>query len=362
MPIPQVRELRKAGRLQEAYTMALREYYEHPFDLLYKRSLAWVYYAFCKKAAAETDVSEFIQSVKGIKELELPSNDLLIADTLLWSYVKIFNNLSKETIIRYKEAYRVFNTLRGFCFTFPSEAFSALLEQLHKAFKNTPIYTFVFNESLHLLSPQDFLPKDLGYREIMPLAEQIYTAYAKHIYQGIGSINEEWNCLEYTPYKEMMVDFLPTLNQWIAAHPTYSFLPYYKAKMELFIEDEQALSNFLPFAKQQSDKMWVWQLLSEMVTDDELSFACLCKALTLANSKRFTEKIRIQLCKKLLKKKLYNEARTEIDIVLASKEPYNIPNKIAEWQEEWWYTRAVPFTDNTLLYNQFKEKAEVLLA
>ena len=67
MPIPQVRELRKAGRLQEAYTMALREYYEHPFDLLYKRSLAWVYYAFCKKAAAETDVSEFIQSVKGIK-------------------------------------------------------------------------------------------------------------------------------------------------------------------------------------------------------------------------------------------------------------------------------------------------------
>ena len=359
----QIKELRKAGRLQEAYTMALDEYNKAPFDIYKKRALGWVYYDYDKKAVEENNLNAFLTNVQNLKNLQFPPNEVDIFNNLLWQYIKMFSALRKQGNVNYQQANLLFDSLKGIYFTLPSEAFSALIEQLHKTYKNSYQYIEVIVGCLNFLRPEDFLSKDYNGRKIMPLAEQIYIAYSKKIMQG-DTVPNEFGFVEYKVNKEHIRSFLPTLTQWIEAHPNYIFLPYFKTKMELELlsNKEEVLDTFLPFAKKKQDDFWVWQLMSEIMTDKELSFACLCKALTLRTQEGFLGKIRVLLAKELIERKLFNEARTEIEFVLKEKQESNhkVPIEIQKRQQESWYTQAQPLKNNYVLYNQYKSQAEAL--
>ena len=247
-------------------------------------------------------------------------------------------------------------------FTLPSKEFSVLITALHKVYKNNHQYVEIIGKCIKYLRPEDFLPEVYNNRKLMPLAERIYYAYSKKILEG-DAIPNQYGIVEYHPNKENIKTFLSTLNHWIEKHPDYTFLPYYKAKLEIALGNTDALSAFLPFAKKKKNDFWVWQLISEIVTEQELVFACLCKALSLKTPEGFLSKIRIELTKKLIEKKLYNEARTEVESVFKEKLENNhkTPNEILKWQREQWYIEAQPLKNNFALYNQYKGKAEVIL-
>lgn len=196
-----VRELCREGKLKEAYTMAIVEYNVSPDNIYNKRSLGWVYYAYCKQAAEEVDVATFVTNVKGVKHLKLPPTDLMISNALLWCYVKFFRNLHLQERPNYEDAYKVFESLKDLCFTIPSQAFSALVEQLHKVYKYTPLYIQMIDVCLPWLRSEDFIPRIFNGKITMPLAEQLYIGYAKHILLGEASINETWGYIQYTPNK-----------------------------------------------------------------------------------------------------------------------------------------------------------------
>ena len=111
----------------------------------------------------------------------------------------------------------LYESLKGMYFTMPSKAFSALAEQLHKAYKDREEYLEVITDVMSFLRPEDFAPKSYQGTLITPLAEQIYQTYSKHILKS-GD-------------KEIIATFIPILHQWMQAHPEYNSLIYYYVEM-----------------------------------------------------------------------------------------------------------------------------------
>lgn len=364
MSFKEVTRLRKEGKIEEALAMAQEDYQKDPTNVWNKRSLSWVYYEFCKKAAVENHINDFLENVQKIKDLQLPQEDKMVFDTLTWEYRKLLAASITGEKIDFQRVNSLYQSLKGMHFTLPSKEFSVLVTALHNVFKESYQYTEVMGKCLKYLRPEDFLPEVYNDRKLMPLTERIYYAYVKNILKGEPTTNG-FGEITYNVNKEKVRDFLPTLDSWIVAHPEYTFLPYYKAKMELLLGDTDTLTTFLPFTKKKKNDFWVWQLLSEIVIDKEKEFACLCKALTLKTPESFLGRVRTNLAKLLIEKQLYNEARTEIEVVLKEKQEsgHKVPNQLQQWQQESWYAEAQPLNDNDnkALYNKYKGQAEAIL-
>lgn len=362
MSFKEITQLRKEGKLEEALTYAQQDYNKEPDNIWNKRSLSWVYYEFAKKAAAESNINNFLENVQKIKDLQMPPEEKMVFDTLIWEYRKLLASTKVGEKVDFQKANSLYQSLKGMYFTLPSKEFSVLVTALHKVFKESYQYTEVMGKCLKYLRPEDFLPEVYNDRKQMPLAERIYYAYGKNILKGEPTSNG-FGEITYNVNKERVRDFLPTLDSWIEAHPEYTFLSYYKAKMELLLGDTDTLTTFLPFAKKKKNDFWVWQLLSEIVTDKEKEFACLCKALTLKTPESFLGRVRTSLAKQLIEKQLYNEARTEIEAVLKEKQEsgHKVPNQLQQWQQESWYAQAQLLNDNKALYNKYKGQAEAIL-
>ena len=214
MMISEVTALRKAGDLEEALRIALEEFKENDSSIN-KYSLGWVYYDFCKRAVVENDLDTFLQYVQALKDLRFSIEEVLITDQLLWQYVKFFAQLRKTGKIALIDV--LYESLKGMYFTMPSKAFSALAEQLHKAYKDREEYLEVITDVMPFLCAEDFAPKSYQGILIMPLAEQIYIAYSRRILES-GD-------------KEIIATFIPILHQWMQAHPEYNSLIYYYVEM-----------------------------------------------------------------------------------------------------------------------------------
>ena len=299
MSFKEINQLRKEGKLEEALTYAQEDYNKEPDNIWNKRSLSWVYYEFAKKAAAEDNLNSFLENVQKIKDLQMPSEEKMVFNTLIWEYRKLLASTKVGEKVDFQKVNSLYQSLKGMHFTFPSKEFSVLLTALHNVFKESYQYTEVMGKCIQYLRPEDFLPEVYNDRKLMPLAERIYYAYGKNILKGEPTSNS-FGEISYNVDKEKVRDFLPILDSWIAAHPEYTFLPYYKAKMELLLGDTDTLTTFLPFAKKKKNDFWVWQLLSEIVTDKEKVFACLCKALTLKTPESFLGRVRTSLAKLLI--------------------------------------------------------------
>ena len=175
--------LRKEGKLDEAFMLALENYNKEPDNIWNKRALSWIYYDFCKKTAAENNVNEFLKNIQKIKDLQLPSEDKMIFDTLIWEYKKLLESTKIGDKINFQKANSLYQSLKGMHFTLPSKEFSILITALHKVYKDSHQYVEIINKCIKYLRPEDFLPEVYNNRKLMPLAERIYYAYSKKILQ-----------------------------------------------------------------------------------------------------------------------------------------------------------------------------------
>ena len=48
-----------------------------------------MYYEFAKKAAAESNINNFLENVQKIKDLQMPPEEKMVFDTLIWEYRKL---------------------------------------------------------------------------------------------------------------------------------------------------------------------------------------------------------------------------------------------------------------------------------
>lgn len=363
MSFKEIKELRQAGRLDEALQMAHQALETEPENIWNKRAVAWVYYGFLKKNIQPESFETFKENLVKIKDLQLPNHENMLFDNCAWQIGKLIFNLSNQEPVEYTKINTLFSIIRDFHFTKPSESYSFLFKAFHKGYQNWSRYlTFADWWNFENLRSEDYLKEEFKGKKIMSIAEQAYIAYSKKLLEGepLDAFGQQ-RVID----KEKILSFLPKLDSLIDKYPEYQYPPYFKAKLLLASgSDENALSAFLPFAKQKRNDFWVWELMSDFFSEDkDIQFACFCKALSLKTSENFLVKLRQTFADMLIEKKMHDEAKTEITKVIATRKNngWKLPNQIMQWTEQDWYKSATAKKDNQDLYSNHIKQAEEIL-
>lgn len=363
MSFKEIKELRQAGKLDEALQMAHQALEAEPENIWNKRASAWVYYDYLKKNAQPESFIAFKENLTKIKDLQLPEDEKMVFDNCAWQIGSLVFGLQKTEHIDYGKINELFEIIRDFQFTKPSEAYSFIYKAFHKGYQNWSNYlTFADWWNFDNLRSEDYLKEEFKGKKMMSIAEQAYIAYSKKLLEG-----EPLDPFGHQRVidKEKIQSFLPILDSLIDKHPDYQYPPYFKAKLLLASgSDENVLSAFIPFAKQKRNDFWVWELMAEIFPNDkEIQFACYCKALSLKTPEDFLVKLRQTFSEMLIEKRMYNEAKTEIQKVIATREKHEwkLPNQIVQWTEQEWYKSATSKKDNLDLYSSHLKQAEEIL-
>jgi len=365
MSFKEVQELRKAGKLDEALQMANQDLQAEPDNIWNQRAIAWVYYGYLKKYSQPESYELFKENLIRIKELQLPEDEKMVFDNCAWQIGSMVFALQKSETVDYAKINGIFGGIKDFHFTKPSEAYSFIYKSFHKGYQNWREYLqFADWWDFEHFRPEDFLEEEFNGKKGMSIVEQAHIAYAKKTLEG-EDYEEAGLYIRNQVNPERVKAFLPRLDILINKHPLYLYLPYFKAKFLLSLgEKENVLSSFLPFALQKKNDFWVWELMAQLFKDDnDLHFACYCKALSLKTPDDFLVKIRQTFASKLIEKKMYNEAKTEIGKIIEtrSKKGWKIPDQVTNWTNQPWYKTTIAPKDNKSLYLQHAPRAEEIL-
>jgi hypothetical protein len=361
MPASDITILRKRGMLKEAFAMAKAELDAEPDNVWAKRSISWVYYEYAKRIADNNDLTGFIKCIEAILALGLPADEVMIFDQLAWQIGKIVYRSVDEQNSHIRELIRIFRLTKDCSFTKPSKQYSFLLKAFHKALKRHGSYLDLPEWwGLENLEPEDFEIGDLpGGKKTMALAEQVYVGYAKHLLPHIGPLGE-------TIFDRAKTEaFLPSLTALIKDHPEYQYPQYFKAKLLIALGDkEHVMAELLPFARKKSGDFWVWELLAEAFPEDnDVVFACYCRALLCKSPEEMLVKLRQAMASMLIARKMFNEARAEIDRVvnMMKENGWKVPKAMQDWTDAAWYRDAKPGSSNVGLYKMHASRADSIL-
>lgn len=388
MPAKEIKELRKRGKLDEAYALAMKEFEEaniptqivdqrngatidiEPNLIWQKRNLSWVYYDYLKMNCEPGKFDAFNEYLDKIVELNLPEDEKMLFDLLSWQIGKMAFYIAPKphktaTGFFLPDSSRIqgkklFESAKSFSFTKPSEGYSFLFKAFHAVFKLTSIYvSFADWWGLENFLREDFEKEKLpDGKEVMSIVEQAFITYAKHLLPENKGTNIE---LVNT---EKINEFLPKLDVLIDKHPEYQYPPYFKAKLLLVLGDkEHTLSALLPFARKKMNDFWVWEVLSEALTDKNQILSCYCRALLCKTPEEFLIGARQRMAELLIDKKLFPEAKKEIDLLVASRteKQFKIPTVVTSWMNQEWYKNAETKTSNVDFYRKHQDVAEALL-
>lgn len=358
MPAKEIKELRKAGRLDEAYTMAKAELEAEPRNIWTKRNMSWVLYSQLDDAADK--LPQFIEKLDELMSLELPESEEMLFDNLSIVIAKAVRHITAQQNINLDDLNILLSKTKTFPLVKPSLWYSSLYGAFHKGFKDSDQYlSFADWWGLHNLRVEDFKKDTLpNGREIMALAEQAYIAYAKQLLPK----NTQFGDVIFDRAK--VEAFMPQLDHVVESYPDFQYPAYFKAKLLLALGDkDNLLSAILPFAKKKRNDFWVWDVLSEAFNDEEKVLACYCRALTCHSPEEMLVKLREKVAKIFIEKQLYNEARTEIEKIVAVKKAKGWPVSLTftSWQNAEWYKNAVIKKSNSDFYKKYAEVADNLL-
>ena len=362
MPSKEIKELRQAGKLEEALAMAKSELELQPDNIWSKRNISWVYYEYIKQNSTLENVDTFIFWLKEVQNLLLPEEEKMLFDKVAWQIGSlVFKLANSNENYRFGKLFLIYEITKSFYFTKPSEEYSFLFKAFHKALKDTDKYiSFTDWWNFENFREEDYLKeKNENGKEIMSIVEQAYIAYAKHL---LPKQNYEG---EIICNKEKAEEFIPKLINIEEKHQEYQYPAFFIAKLLLAIGDkENMLVHLLPFAKKKRNDFWVWEVLAEAFSNEtEKVFSCYCKALSCKSPEEMLIGLRQKLAKILINKNMFNEAKTEIELLVKARNEkgYRIPNEIVEWQLKDWYQNAIRFNNNFDFYNNYLSDAESIL-
>ena len=359
MPAKEIKELRQAGKLEEAYAMAKAELEADLTNIWGKRNLSWVLYAQLDELASNLDA--FIEKINEVKELDLPASEEMFFGNISIVISKAARVITHETTMDINKIHRLFDSIKELSLKRNSKWFSVLFNAMHKGMKESDRYIEFANWwDFKNFMPEDYLKNTLpNGKDVMAIAEQAYIAYAKHL------LPKQTQHGEIIFNKDKAEAFLPVLSQIVENYPQFQYPAYFNAKLLLALGNkENMLESLLPFAKKKRNDFWVWEILAEAFSSDpEKVFACYCKALSCKSPDEMLVSLRQKMAHLLISKQYFNEAKTEIGkLVLARTEKgYKIPNEVTVWQSQDWYKKAESQKSNINFYKQFTVFADAIL-
>ncbi|MFC6998098.1 DUF7017 domain-containing protein [Rufibacter roseus] len=359
MPAKEIKELRKAGKLEEAYAMAKAELEASPDDIWAKRNMSWVLYSQLKNDHQDLDL--FYSKLEELAALELPATEEMLYDNLSIVIAMAARKITSQPEPNTQDLLTLFNKVKDFPLNKQTVWYSSLYGAFHKGFKDSQhILAFADWWGLENFREEDYQKETLpNGKEMMALAEQAYTAYAKqllpkHVVPGVVEFD-----------REKVEAFMPKLDFIVENYPNYTYPAFYKAKLLLALGDEEnMLAALLPFAKKKRNDFWVWDVLSEAFKGDEDKIlTCYCRALLCHSPEEMLVNLRQRLAALLIKRELYSEAKTEIEKLVAARSGngWRIPAGVTNWQNSEWYKQAKARKSNIDFYKKYEQEAEGIL-
>ena len=359
MPSKEIKELRQAGRLDEAYTMAQSELEADVSNIWGKRNLSWVLYSQLDSLVA--NLSDFLLKIEEVKQLNLPETEEMLFDNLSIVISKAARAITHESQLDLNKLHQLFDAIKELPLKRNSKWFSVLFGAFHKGMKESNRYLeFADWWNFKNFRPEDFQKEKMSDgKEIMAIAEQGYIAYTKHLLPKHNFNGEE------IFDKEKAEAFLPILSDVVDNYPEFQYPAYFNAKLLLALGDkDNILESLLPFAKKKRNDFWVWEVLAEAFSNDaDKVFACYCKALSCKSPEEMLVGLRQKMAGIFISKQLYNEARTEIELLVQARNShgFRIPTDVNIWQSQEWYENAVSSKSNFSFYKEYIPTAESLL-
>ncbi len=354
-----ITELRKAGNLDEAYQLAKEALIQEPLDIWIHRAMAWVCYDYMKIAIEKNVTQEILSMLTQVSELKLTSDDTMMGNSLSWLLGKWLQNNSiklseneKETIL--KEIVELYAKIPK---STPNDGYSYYVKMLHKAIKDKPYYCEIMaNIGFDFFEENDYKPFTTKEgRQIMSFVEQYHIAFAAGLEDMILSARK--NNLPKEKINSFAQEFIELLSTLIKEHPEYVYPLYYKCKLLLAInKSEEAIESLRPFIKKKANDFWVWQTLGDatLSTDKDLALSCYCKALTFRAKPAMLIGVREDLANILVKKEMYQEAKTEIEAIInvRNENGWRIPNELKNICNSDWYESTTANKNNFSFYKK----------
>lgn len=328
--------LRKQGHLDEAYSAAkdaLATSADNQNELL--RLLGFIVCDQLKSLAGAASAS-FLAKLKDFSDLHIPESEMMIYNSLLWNLraFVVDEHKSDEDITHGMDT--LFDLTRPMPIRRQSDAFSAFVGAvLHHAGAWSRLGEWALWCGFDGLQPKDFQSfTTQDNKRLMSLAEQLDCKIGKYLLSD--------------NHRQQIVDFLPTQEQFAAAHPDYTYPPYYLAKMYIAVgELQKAQSTLIPFMRRKAHDFWVWELMAEATPDIDMQLAFYCKALTCKTKEGMNIGLYQAAAVAFARSGDYNTARYLIDRACQIRQAHKwaIPRTLQEMMRQSWYATAQPRLD-----------------
>lgn len=386
-------ELRSEKLLDDAYRLAFKLYQNEPFDLQHAREFAWVLIDIILQRHQKLEYSIFNQYIAQLNDvIQTLSENNYLDENIQKNYQKVLGLFSQKAKVmgdvytqnqqRYYEEslgwdlyhycreqiqvleqiqlkddkyvkiaeirqrlmqYLKLNNKR------PSPLHSNMLQWVALPFLQLSEGNFHFAKFLKLWGLELFLPEDY---------QNLKNQHQPSLFHQ--AISASLNLI--LKYKDSALGktFLPYLEIAIQHEPEYIWFAYYQAKIYLLLgDDEKAFDPALKLLKQNSSETSSWLLVAnaQRGIDLEMSLACYCKAIHVAQNDDMINYVRNDMIQFLIENKLFNWAKSEIQL-FSKTAPYE---KVISWMESCWYNTVEPENQLSQIYLEKITLAENLL-
>lgn len=383
-----IMELRKSGKLQEAYKIGLEALEKEPTNPKVKIEFAWVLNDILKSKIDEdqnhlpkSEKDNYLHLIDKFITLEISESEKTLINSISWQIIKLINNISNSSNPDIYLINHIVSRLKKIPYDKPSPQHSLLLHAILKL-DIKPIYFIHFISWWGIddnFRPEDLEPYKISGKEknytINSLAERTACEILKHILEFIK--DSQVNTAENKQIHLIVKILYNKVEKLIAQHPKFLQLRYQFVKFHLNISKlknrfditplpkTKLLQIILPFARLKKDEFWLWDTLSELVPDNKMRISCLCRAMMSKVDEKFLINVKEKLAEYFINERLYKEAKIEISQIIQIRKQNNwpIPKKISNITSESWYksTKTNINENNKKFYAENGKNAEEIL-
>lgn len=326
----------KAGQIQKAYELAKADLEQYPTVLWAQRAMGWALYYLIKGDADSANFHSLLahlDELKALEQLTIPDDNMIFENVLFKIAGFVKSHVSPTGIDSPAKLSTLFSKLRDYNFE-ASKGYSFLLQSFIKCDSWQEMADFLDWWNLDKLTQEDYTPYRLDNgRTIMSVAERAYIAKSKALLR----LND----------LRRIEEFLPQMDNLMESHPEMTYPGYFYGKMLLSLgsTQEDALRVILPFARRKATEFWVWQLLSDVFTNNpNKQLACLLRAVNSRAQENFLGKVRIKLATLYIQRNQLDYAKNQIDRVTQCylSQGWHLPHEVDYWIHQPWINSVVP--------------------
>lgn len=316
---------------------------------------------YLKEAAEKNNYQHFIRTLKEMDKYEILNNPFH-ANQVVWSVISMLSKLRTSSSFNGNQFSELFSTLKKLNYNRPSKEHSLVL----KFFLKRPDHYFVFEDFIAWWDKKNLQADDYlceKYKEITypALVETLYSAISKNMLSRMAENNQHTSSEE----KNKMLELAGELDALYLQHSNYKFFPYYSTKLKLAAGfTDGLLTAFLPFARQNSNHFWVWDLLTEFFDgSSEIKRALLCRAMLCQVEDTMKIGVNTKLFESFLANEMYDEAHEELEKIIKIRElnKWRIPANVQAHQQNDWFTNSINRRRCHQTYQKFAAEAENVL-